>query len=166
MSIYTENRTYEDCLGAGQIVPLLTREREQHEEFQKAAYKEDLDVANMLLHKVPRWSIISSYYAMHDLTRLYLVQKLGVKLAGQSVHETAIIALEKALKDPTEQEQAIALLEQAQQEYEETVQTRGKPKPHRELPEKLDIARRTRGPCAILQRAEHRKNSNKGGGIS
>lgn len=96
---------------------LPATERENYLQFHKDAYKEDLSHAEDTLLKFPRWSIISGYYAMHDLTKYFLALKLNIKVSSPEIHSKTIEALEYFIKDKELKEQLIALLKEAKNAY-------------------------------------------------
>src|SRR3989339_168603 len=61
---------------------LPATEKNNYIEFHELAYKEDLRHSEKNIIDFPRWSIISWYYAMHDITKLFLAKKLKEKLLG------------------------------------------------------------------------------------
>jgi len=66
---------------------LLLTERDKWLNFHKKAYKDDLEAANLLLLKHPRWSIIADYYAMHDLAKYYLGKTHNIKISSPDIHK-------------------------------------------------------------------------------
>ena len=74
-------------------VLLGEKEREDWIWFHENAYKEDLKLTEELMLKSPRWSIVAGYYAMHDLTKLYLGMVKGVEgqrgIHTREVHRAA-----------------------------------------------------------------------------
>ena len=109
---------YEDYLKEGIIQTLAKSEYDRYINFHNNAYKDDLNTANKLSTLSPRWIIISGYYAMHDITKLYLGKKYGLKISERMVHSAAIAALRKVLEDKKEREKAIKLLEDAKRIYD------------------------------------------------
>ena len=79
--------TYDELVKLGTIRKLGEMERRDYSKFYEDAWREDLNVAKEILHVSPKWSIISGYYAMHDLTKLFLAKK-GIKVSGKFVHRT------------------------------------------------------------------------------
>lgn len=73
-------------------------EKQRYLDFFSNAYRENLDHCKFVLIKFPRWSIISGYYAMHDLAKLLLADKFGIKV-DFNVHETTIEVLKQLIKD-------------------------------------------------------------------
>lgn len=80
--------------------------------FFNSSFKDNLSHNEHVLESYPRWSIISGYYAMHDLTKLYLAREYHIKIE-EDVHQTTIRVLNEALKD----EELIALFESGYEEY-------------------------------------------------
>lgn len=66
--------------------------------FFENSYKENLEHCKFNLDKFPRWSIISGYYAMHDITKLLIAKKLKIKIDFE-VHSTTIKILKEIIKD-------------------------------------------------------------------
>src|SRR3989338_9928282 len=65
--------------------------------FFENSYKENLEHCKFCLEKFPRWSLISGYYAMHDITKLFLAKKFSIKV-DFNVHKTTIQILRKIIK--------------------------------------------------------------------
>jgi hypothetical protein len=57
--------------------------------FFESSYKDNLNHSKENLEKFPRWSIISGYYAMHDLAKLFISKKFKIKIEKE-VHSTTI----------------------------------------------------------------------------
>ena|SRR3989344_6216585 len=89
-------------------------EREIWISFHEFAYKDDLKLSKELIEKHPRWSIISGYYAMHDITKLYLGKIHNIKISGFNVHKQVIDSLKDVLK--LDDKKLIELLENAENE--------------------------------------------------
>jgi len=105
----------QDFRDLGTIKDLPPNEKEQYVKFLETTYKENLQAAEYLLIKFPRWSIITGYYAMHDITKLFLGKKYGLKLSAPQIHSAAITCL----KELTKRKDILELLKKAEQEYEE-----------------------------------------------
>lgn len=82
----------------GRISKLNADEKSRYINFFSSSYKENLEHCKFNLVSFPRWSIISGYYAMHDLTKLFLADRFNVKI-NYRVHETTIILLGALLQD-------------------------------------------------------------------
>lgn len=82
----------------GKISRIIEDERNRYLNFFSNSYKENLQHSQFVIKKFPRWSIISGYYTMHDLAKLFLADKFGVKIEF-NVHETTIIVLKELTKD-------------------------------------------------------------------
>ena len=66
--------------------------------FFENTYKENLEHCRFNLDKFPRWSIISGYYAMHDITKLFLAINFNIKI-DFNVHKTTLAILKEVIKD-------------------------------------------------------------------
>lgn len=97
------------------------KEREDWIWFHRNAFMEDLDVAKELVIKSPRWSIISGYYAMHDITKLYLGKVKGWKVGGEFVHAKTIELLSEALKEEPQKDKILKLIKLAEEEINEAL---------------------------------------------
>jgi hypothetical protein len=60
--------------------------------FFENSYKDNLNHSKENLIKFPRWSIISGYYAMHDIAKLFIAKKFRIKIEKE-VHSTTIKVL-------------------------------------------------------------------------
>ncbi len=112
-------------------------DREAYLLFHRIAYKDDLATSQELLSRRPRWSIITGYYAMHNLAKLYLGAEHGIKITGEHVHESVVKELDKALLHTSERKRLLDLLTTAD------VAFKGLQQP-REVAELLERGRRGR----------------------
>lgn len=120
MKTYTDTQTREEfneLKERKQIKIIPDFEKKQYIEWHKNAYQDDLQAAQATEKTSPRWTIISGYYAMHDITKAYLAQALNIKFSAEHVHDHVITALKFALQDPEQKELAIKLLQEAQEIY-------------------------------------------------
>jgi hypothetical protein len=101
-------------------------EIERYINFFQNSYKDDLAHASENVDKFPRWSIISGYYAMHDIAKLFLAKKFRIKILKE-VHSTTI----KVMKVVSERKDLIKLLEIGYKEF-------------RKLVEELEVAKKER----------------------
>jgi hypothetical protein len=101
-------------------------EIERYINFLQNSYKDDLAHASENVDKFPRWSIISGYYAMHDIAKLFLAKKFRIKILKE-VHSTTI----KVMKVVSERKDLIKLLEIGYKEF-------------RKLVEELEVAKKER----------------------
>lgn len=62
----------------GKIVRINEFESERYINFFENSYKDNLEHSKANIIQSPRWSIISGYYAMHDITKLFLAKKFGI----------------------------------------------------------------------------------------
>lgn len=75
-------------------------EKEDYLKFHRNSFREDIAHAEATASKFPRWSIISGYYAMHDVTKLFLAKEFGIKIVGQNTHGKTIQAITELINDP------------------------------------------------------------------
>lgn len=108
---------FDEFVKEGTIKQLSASEEKDYIDFHLSAYKEDIEVAEKLSLISPRWTIVAGYYAMHDITKLYLAEQHNLKLSQRGVHAAAIVALRKVLEDKKVKSKAIKLLEQAEDIY-------------------------------------------------
>ena len=80
------------------ISRIIETERERYLNFFSNSYKENLEHCRYVLEKYPRWSIISGYYAMHDIAKLFLADKFSIKVEF-NVHQVTIEVLKELIKD-------------------------------------------------------------------
>ena len=101
----------------GGVKDLVPNEKEQYISFLNVTYEDNLKASEFLLIKFPRWCIISGYYAMHDISKLYLARRYGLKFSQPKVHAAVIQALRELVK----KEDIIKLMEKAEEEYDEII---------------------------------------------
>lgn len=77
---------------------IIETELPRYINFFDSTYKENLEHCKETIERFPRWSIISGYYAMHDLTKLFLAKKFMIKI-DFNVHLTTIQILKEIVKD-------------------------------------------------------------------
>lgn len=96
----------------GFISRIVETELERYVNFFEVSYMENLEHCKAVIEKFSRWSIISGYYAMHDMTKLFLVKKFGIKV-NFNVHRTTLDILKKISKD----KEVLRLLEIGYKEF-------------------------------------------------
>jgi len=82
----------------GKLSKISDLELDRYINFFESSYKENLECSKFTMIKFARWSIISGYYAMHDITKLLLAKKFSLKIEFE-VHATAIKALRELIKN-------------------------------------------------------------------
>jgi len=87
--------------------------------FHEFAYKDDLELAGGIMELHPRWAIISGYYAMHDIAKLYLGKIYSMKISGANIHKKTVYALEKVLKENKIADDVLSLLKNAEEKIRE-----------------------------------------------
>ena len=91
---------------------IVETEMQRYINFFENSYKENIRHAKFVKNNFPRWSIISGYYAMHDITKLFLVKEFKIKI-DLKVHKTAINLLKEIVKD----KELLQLLEAGYEEF-------------------------------------------------
>lgn len=86
-------------------------------DFHTTSYKEDLAHAEFVVLKFPRWSIISGYYTMHDITKLFLAKRFKVKIGSPQIHAKTIAAIDQFIKNNELKQRILPLLKEAQQTF-------------------------------------------------
>ena len=76
-------------------VKLTTEEAVRWIKFHENIYKEDQKMANKVLTDSPRWSIIMAYYAMHNVSKLYLAKIHNIKISGEDVHAKTLFFMHR-----------------------------------------------------------------------
>jgi len=104
---------YNDYFERGTITKVNIIEKKDIRLFLEFTYKDNLKVSKDLIISYPRWSIISGYYAMHDISKLYLLLDFDLKFSKPSVHDAVI----KALKELVKKEKIISLIEKGDSEF-------------------------------------------------
>lgn len=101
----------------GSIKDLIPQEKEYYLTFLRYTYLDNIKASDFLLIKYPRWSIISSYYAMHDISKLFLAEKFNLKFSSPEIH----VAVIQALRELVKRKDIINLIEEADKEYSEII---------------------------------------------
>jgi hypothetical protein len=83
---------------SGKISRIVETERERYLNFFSNSYGENLEHSQFIIDRFPRWSIISGYYAMHDITKLFLADKFNIKI-DFNVHQITIDVLNELIND-------------------------------------------------------------------
>ena len=106
------NSAIESYLKKGLISKIVETELTRYINFFEQTYKENIEHAEAVKNTFPRWGIISGYYAMHDITKLFLVKRFSIKV-DLRVHKTTILLM----KSLCEQKEILILLESAYEEF-------------------------------------------------
>jgi len=101
----------------GTIKELAPIEAEQYHSFLETTYKDNIAASEFLLLKFPRWSIISGYYAMHDISKLYLAKNFNLKFSKPEVHAAVIQALREFVK----RKDILELIKKAEEEFNQII---------------------------------------------
>jgi len=102
----------DNLIKKGKISKIKEFELERYRNFLESSYKNNIrhSKANML--SFPRWSIISGYYAMHDITKLFLTLKFNIKVEKE-VHSTTI----RLFKELTKNKELFNLINEGYKEF-------------------------------------------------
>lgn len=88
----------EELMQEGKIQKMSELERDRYLNFFEQSYTENVKLSFHIIETYPRWSIIAGYYAMHDISKLFLAKKFGLKVEFE-VHRTTILVLKAVSKD-------------------------------------------------------------------
>ncbi len=96
----------------GLISKIVETELQRYLNFFEQSYKENRDCAEYLTETFPRWSMIAGYYAMHDLTKLFLAKQFLIKVELR-VHKTTVELMQIICKD----KELLSLLQSGYEEF-------------------------------------------------
>lgn len=88
----------EELMHEGKIQRISELELDRYITFFEQSHTENVRLSIHIKETFPRWSIIAGYYAMHDVTKLFLAKKFRLKIEFE-VHRTAILVLKAVSKD-------------------------------------------------------------------
>ena len=88
----------ETLMKEGKVSRIRELEVERYVNFFENSSKDNLGHCKATIKTFPRWSIISGYYAMHDITKLLIAKKFRLKMELE-VHATTIKVLRVLIKD-------------------------------------------------------------------
>src|SRR3989338_55433 len=101
----------------GKVSRIKETELQRYIEFFTESYKDNLRHSEANLSLYPRWSIISGYYAMHDISKLLIAKIYRLKIDGE-VHATTIKVLKELLKN----DEILRLIEEGYEEFQNLAQ--------------------------------------------
>ena len=104
---------YQDYLNSGTIKKISFLEKKDIKLFLEYTSSDNEKTSKSLIESHSRWSIISGYYAMHDLSELYLLLKFDLQFTKPSVHDAVI----KALKELVDKKEVINLIEEGNTQF-------------------------------------------------
>lgn len=96
----------------GKLTKIGELELDRYVNFLENSYVDNLKHCKADIGSFPRWSIISGYYAMHDVTKLLLAKKFRLNVISE-VHATMI----KTLKELIKNREIINLMELGYREF-------------------------------------------------
>lgn len=100
---YTNKMVLSSLDTKGLISKIPEFEHKRYIDFFDLSYQENLAYALFVIDEFPRWSIISDYYAMHDISKLLLADIYSIKIE-QEIHATTIKCIKELELDPFIQE--------------------------------------------------------------
>lgn len=104
---------YDDYFELNTISQINMLEKNDILDYLEYTYKDNFSASKFNLTQFPRIAIISGYYAMHDISKLYLAIKYNIKFTKPSVHDAVIKALKKLVK----KQEILDLIDSANQEF-------------------------------------------------
>ena len=102
----------ETLMKEGKISRIVETEIRRYTDFFENSYKDNLEHCKANTKTFPRWSIISGYYAMHDITKLLIAKRYMLKIELE-VHATTIKVLRNIIKD----KEIVGMLETGYREF-------------------------------------------------
>ncbi len=102
----------EILLNEGKISKIREFEIDRYTNFFENSYRDNLEHSKSNQNAFPRWSIISGYYAMHDITKLLLAKQFRIKIELE-VHATTIKVLRELIKN----KEILALIEEGYRQF-------------------------------------------------
>ena len=100
-----------------EFIRLPATERNNYLSFHEHSYQDNLNHAEKNMLEFPRWSVISGYYAMHDVTKLFLAKQYNLKVSAPDIHTKTIEALEACIKEDEVKGKLLKLLKEAKEIY-------------------------------------------------
>ena len=79
-------KSLSDYRNQGSVVDITPQEKKYYESFLQYTYQDNIATADFVLFKHPRWTIISAYYSMHDISKLYLARKFNIKFSNPEIN--------------------------------------------------------------------------------
>ena len=96
----------------GKVTRIKELELPRYINFFENSHRDNLEHSKCVKESFPRWSIISGYYAMHDISKLLLAKKFRLKIELE-VRATTIKVLAELLKN----REIIGLIERGYNEF-------------------------------------------------
>lgn len=96
---------------------LPATDQETYLYFHDKSFREDLNHAEEVILKYPKWSIISGYYSMHNITKFFLAKHFNIKINSPEIHRKTVEALEHFIKDTALKKRLLELLQKADEIY-------------------------------------------------
>lgn len=99
------------------FINLPATERNNYIAFHEHSYQDNLNHSEKNMLEFPRWSVISGYYAMHDVTKLFLAKQYNIKVSAPDIHAKTIEALEACIGEEDIKRRLLKLLKEAKEIY-------------------------------------------------
>jgi len=100
-----------------EFIKLPATERNNYISFHEHSSRDNLRHAEKNMLEFPIWSVISGYYAMHDVTKLFLAKQYNIKVSAPDIHAKTIEALEACIKEEEVKKRLLTLLKEAKEIY-------------------------------------------------
>lgn len=97
----------------GKISRIRETELDRYVNFFSESYLDNLRHSKTNMETFPRWSIISGYYAMHDVSKLLIAKIYRLKI-DREVHATTIKVLRELLND----KETLKFIEEGYEEFQ------------------------------------------------
>ena len=97
----------------GKISRIKETELNRYLEFFTESYQDNLKHSESNVMAYPRWSIISGYYSMHDISKLLIAKIYRFKI-DREVHSTTI----KVLRELLEDDEILKFIEEGYEEFQ------------------------------------------------
>lgn len=82
----------------GKAEKIRETELQRYLDFFRESYKDNMSHSNATITSFPRWSIISGYYAMHNISKLLIAVKFRLKITKEA-HSTTIKVIRENVRD-------------------------------------------------------------------
>ncbi len=97
----------------GKISRIRETELGRYINFFSESYRDNLRHSKTNMETFPRWSIISGYYAMHDISKLLIAKIYRLKV-DREVHATTI----KVLRELLNNKETLQFIEEGYEEFQ------------------------------------------------
>ena len=102
----------------GYVTKIEEIEKKHYLTTLKEFYEDDEAVNKDLVISHPRWSIISGYYSMHNISKYLIAKKLSIKISSERTHTTTLIIFGEYIRQKETKEKILDLLKKAKEIYD------------------------------------------------